>query len=369
MVLRSILALLCLSLLGSALAEPSIRVLLDEHLDALTINMPAAHKGYVNDALRFQALMGLSWPLQAHSGMLWSDGQRIGRSFTLVPAGDEFAIYNGTPYRGGLKFIAVGDTIQVVNVVGLESYLRGVVPSEMPPDWPLEALKAQAVAARTYTLVNLKPDADYDVCATTDCQVYLGASAEHPRSDQAIAETRGLVLTYGNAFARTYYHSDSGGVIASSSEVWGYSAPYLVARSDVAASTPHRQWEYRLDPNTMMSSLRAHGIDVGPVRALRILSYTESGRAHRAEVVGDRGQAVIEGNALRTLLRGWGLKSTRITMRTDLVARGDGWGHGVGMSQYGARTMAQSGHRFEQILAFYYPSTQLQFLPETPPGE
>jgi stage II sporulation protein D len=362
--LRHVLALLCLALLNSALAEPVIRILLAENIATLAIVMPSAHRGYVNDTLRFQTHLGLGWPLQAHSGMLWSDGLRIGRSLTLEPVGDTLVMYGGTPYRGALKLVAVGDTIQVVNILGLESYLRGVVPSEMPPDWPLEALKAQAVAARTYTLANLKPEADYDVCATTDCQVYRGASAEHPRSDQALLETRGLVLTYGNAFARTYYHSDSGGAIASSAEVWGYSAPYLVALSDVATSTPHRQWEYRLDPAMMTTSLRGYGIDVGPVRALRILAYTESGRAQRAEVIGDRGRAAIEGNVLRTLLRGWGLKSTRITMHTDLVARGDGWGHGVGMSQYGARTMAQSGHRFEQILAFYYPSTQLQYLPE-----
>src|SRR5690606_8349135 len=136
-------------------------------------------------------------------------------------------------------------------------YLRGVVPSEMQANWPLEALKAQAIAARSYTLTSLQPDSDYDICATVECQVYRGIAVEHERSDRAVLETAGLVLMHDGAFARTYYHSDSGGVVASSAEVWGESLPYLVAVADISQNTPHRRWEARLDPVRMRASLRA----------------------------------------------------------------------------------------------------------------
>jgi stage II sporulation protein D len=346
---------------GVARAEPTIRVLLGDVTDAVTLRLDGAHRGYVDESFRFEATLGLTWPVSVQGGMLTVDGVRLGRSLRFESASG-IVEYEGASYRGALALVAHDDRLLVLNHVGLESYLRGVVPSEMPAEWPLEALKAQAVAARSYTLANLKPGEPFDVCATTDCQVYRGMRVEHERADEAIALTRGVVLTYGDAFARTYYHSDSGGAVASSREVWGYSAPYLVARADVAARTPHRQWEYRLDAAALTASLRTYGIDVGGVRAVRIVGYSESGRAERAEVIGDRGRATVQGAALRNILRGAGLKSTRITMLGDLVARGDGWGHGVGMSQYGAMTMAASGYGFDQILAFYYPGTLLSGL-------
>ena len=249
-------------------------------------------------------------------------------------------------------------------MVGLESYLRGVVPAEMQANWHLEALKAQAVAARTYTVTSLKPYADYDICATTECQEYRGVAVEHPRSDRAIADTAGQVLTYGGQFARTYYHSDSGGVIASSAEVWNRARPYLVAHTDVEISSPHRRWEKVVDGAEVAASLEQRGKGVGTVLALRILSYSESGRVTSLEVTGSAGSTVLSGTKLTKLLREWGLKSTRFAMAGNLVARGDGWGHGVGMSQYGAKSLAQSGYGYAQILGFYYPGTVLQRLAE-----
>src|SRR5690606_14905545 len=115
-------------------------------------------------------------------------------------------------------------------------------------------------AARSYTLTSLAPSASYDLCATVDCQVYRGVEVEHPRTDTAIAATAGVVVTYGGATARTYYHADSGGMIASSQEVWGSALPYLVARADAPTSTPHRAWVYRLDPAVVGASMEAAGL-------------------------------------------------------------------------------------------------------------
>jgi stage II sporulation protein D len=325
----------------------------------VTIAVQGAHRGFVDGMLRFETPASLNWPVTARGDTLLSGGVVIGRSLTLEPL-EELIQWQDRTYRGGIRLIASEGRVQVINVVDVEDYLRGVVPAEMQASWPLEALKAQAVAARTYTLASLESSADYDLCATVDCQVYRGVEAEHQRSDKALEETDGVVLTFGGSVARTFYHADSGGIVASSAEVWGVTFPYLVAQTDVATTSPHRRWDKQLDPEIVSASLRGNGFDLGIVQRLRVLAYSESGRVRQLEVSGSDGALRLEGRQLRTFLRAWGLKSTRFRMIGALTARGDGWGHGVGMSQYGARSLAQSGYSYSQILSFYYPSTTLQ---------
>ena len=345
-------------LLGSwAQAEPLVRVLLGDGLAEARLVFAGPHRGAV-DGRPFATPFPLTWPISAAEGGLTVDGHPIGRVLELTS--DEDVVWDGRRYRGSLRVLADGDRVRVVNVVDLEAYLRGVVPAEMVPTWPAEALRAQAIAARTYTLAHLDPEAAYDVCATDECQVYRGRGAEHPATDAAVADTAGLVLTYGGTFANTYYHSDSGGVIASSAEVWGRDLPYLQAFQDVAADGPHRRWTARLNPDQIAASLRGLGQDVGVVARMSLLATSTSGRAVRAEFVGSGGRTVLDGQALRSVLRGWGLRSTRFTMTGDLTVRGEGWGHGVGMSQYGARELAVQGYGYAQILGFYYPETTLQ---------
>ena len=348
--------------LSFAQAEVSVRVLLAELSGPVTVAMSGSHRGYQNGVQTFETQSGISWPLSASGNQVIIDGQAVGRSFGVEPTDGTFVSWDGRAYRGKLRFVASGNKLEIINVVGLEAYLRGVVPAEMQASWELEALKAQAVAARTYTVTSLKPYSDYDICATTECQKYRGVEIEHSRSDQAIAETAGQVLTYGGQFARTYYHSDSGGVLASSAEVWNRARPYLVAHTDVEISSPYRRWEQIIDAGEVAASLEERSKGVGEVLALRILSYSESGRVTSLEVTGSAGSTVLSGTNLTKLLREWGLKSTRFAMAGSLVARGDGWGHGVGMSQYGAKSLAQSGYGYAQILGFYYPGTALQRL-------
>jgi stage II sporulation protein D len=350
--------LVVLWLAQTVLAQPLVRVLLTETRSGVHVEFDGPHRGAI-DGRPFATPFPLAWPVEVRGDRLVLDGRDVGRQLDLAPE-EGMLRFDGRRYRGSLRLLAVDGRVLAINVLDLESYLRGVVPAEMQASWPMEALKAQAVAARTYTLVNVDHDAAYDVCATTDCQVYRGAEAEHPRSDAAIAETTGLVLTYDGMFARTYYHSDSGGVIASASEVWGMPIPYLQAFQDVSANGPNRRWDERLDPAVVASSLAAIGQGVGTVRRVRVTALSESGRVARLEVVGDAGSTVLAANLARTQARAWGLRSTRFQMIGDLVARGEGWGHGVGMSQYGARELAAAGHGFAQILGFYYPRTALQ---------
>lgn len=359
--LRGLILLLVFMLATPALAlEPvnrTVRVLLDL-TEALTVGATGPHSGSVDGAPRFRTAADLDWPVTARAGHLYVDGNRIGTRLLLEPDGS-FMRVNGNRYRGSIQLTAQGDQVQVINLVDMESYLRGVVPSEMSASWPMEALKAQAVAARSYTLTSLNSQAEYDLCATVECQVYRGVEVEHARTDNAVFATAGVVVTYGGSTARTYYHADSGGMIASSQEVWGAALPYLVARADAVTSTPHRSWVVTLDSASLTASMNGLGLGVGSVSALRVVRLSESGRVVELQVTGNAGSQVLSGTQLTSLTRSWGLKSTRFTVQSGLTVRGDGWGHGVGMSQYGARALAQSGYDYGRILSYYYPSTSL----------
>ena len=128
------------------------------------------------------------------------------------------------------------------------------------------------------------------------------------------------------------------------------------------ADSPHRAWSARLDPAALSSGLRALGHDIGTATAISVVERTASGRVARLQVQGTAGSAVIGGAQATNLLRGLGLKSTRFTVTGALSVRGDGWGHGVGMSQYGARGLAEAGYGFDDILSWYYPGTDLSRL-------
>jgi stage II sporulation protein D len=362
---RVLLLLLLLLVASSTLAQGMVyvRVLLGEVPGSLSVSMSSGHNVYIDGVQRAFTNLGMNWPVQAINDTLYIDGQPVGKSLTLEPLGGNLMTWDNTYYRGALRLTASGNNFRIINVVDLESYLRGVVAAEMPGSWSLEALKAQAVAARTYVLYSMQPTEDYDICATIDCQKYSGTAKEHPSSDQAVYATAGQVLTYGGAFAKTYFHSDSGGVLASPKEVWGGTADYLVAHNDVDYDTPHRNWEKTLDPSAVANVLAAYGKDVGTPSAMRIISYTASGRVWELEVTGLGGSVSLSGTSLTKMLRDMSLKSTRFSMTGSLSVRGSGFGHGVGMSQYGAKHLAGQGYAYSQILGFYYPGTALQMMP------
>jgi len=358
---RFLVALLVLVLQSMALAEPYIRVLIDELDTAATINMYDAHNAYLDGQIWFSQASGGSRTVQASANQLYFDGQPVGRELMFEPAGQLFP-WGTKEYRGSLRLIAENNTLKVINILDIEDYLQGVIPVEMKADWHLEALKAQAVAARTYVLANISPERTHDVCATQGCQRYDGYSAEHPQSNQAVQATQGVVVMYQGDFAETYYHADSGGTIASSQEVWGNALPYLVAHKDFVHETPHRNWNVTLEPSVLSQSVANLGQNVGQVSVLEVVRVGASGRVIEVQIRGSEGSAVISGKTLRQLLRSWGLKSTYFYMTGNLTVTGNGYGHGVGMSQYGANALAKSGREYTQILGFYYPYTELERL-------
>jgi stage II sporulation protein D len=228
-------------------------------------------------------------------------------------------------YRGTLEIrpAAIGG-VSAIDAVGLEDYLRGVVPGEMPSDWPAEALRAQAVAARTYAIATSKNGDGFDQYADTRSQMYTGIAGERPTTDAAVEATRGEVVVYGGKPIVTYYFSTSGGRTENveNSFLDAEPAPWLVSVDDpYDALSPRHRWIKRM---SLRSAQRRLGSLVrGSLRQIKVLRRGRSPRVVRAEIVGTGGRTRVSGPQLRSKL---GLFDTwaRFTVVTTRAARGDG---------------------------------------------
>lgn len=219
-------------------------------------------------------------------------------------------VVDGVKYKGSLVIERNGSGLNIVNKVDVEEYLKGVLKSEMSPSWPKEALKAQAVLARTYTLASKKHGA-YDICDETHCQVYRGTADESPAITQAVNETKGQILTYGGAPAQTFFFSDSGGMTTSSQSVWGGVVPYLTPKADpVPNDSPNKTWQAKLTMAQIGKKLTAAGAGVGTLKSLRPYKRDKSGRIEQIELKGSAGTKIISGNKFRTAVGATVVKST-----------------------------------------------------------
>ncbi|MNY07282.1 Amidase enhancer precursor [compost metagenome] len=268
----------------------------------------------------------------------------------------------GKTYRGELEVRMGAGALTVVNEVPLEAYLYGVVPAEVIPSWHPEALKAQAVAARTYAVAHLGQFASlgYDLKATVASQVYGGTKLERPSTNKAVDDTRGRILTYLGKPIEAVYSDSSGGFTESCLEVWGKAVPYLQAVPDFDQQSPRYVWETTITPDRFAPALQKLGLSIGELVSIEPLERSYSGRLKRARLTGTAGTAEVGGEKLRFA---FGLRSTffNVARQADgsLAFAGRGWGHGVGMSQWGAKAMADMGYAYDQILAHYYGQTTL----------
>jgi len=328
-----------------------------------------------------------------------------------VPASEGLLVLKERRFRGRLQVRPAGRSLQAINHIALESYLTSVVGSEMPAAWPQAALRAQAVAARTYALSQRRPQAPYDLKATVSSQVYRGVEAETASTRRAVASTRSQVLLQGGRLINAVFHSSSGGTTENSGEIWSRQLPYLVSVPDFDDRNPTRRWEQRFDP----ADLRQAFPEIAGAERIDVLETTSTGRIRRARVIGPRGMLLLKGAELRERL---GLRSTLVAFRFEpsprqalvsaagpiplpvlpaspsrrpfsrplpsgagpgetpaplpaepgaapsLVASGRGFGHGVGMSQWGAYGLALRGHGHDRILRHFYRGVEVR--PYTP---
>lgn len=292
-----------------------------------------------------------------------------GEVLTIRPSGAGELALDGRRYRGALELRHKSGGLTAVNIVPVDDYLRSVVPEEMPTDWPAEALKAQSVAARSFALKSRGRHAaeGYDLCTTTHCQLYKGIASEKTASTAAVRATRGEVLTYGGQPIEALFHTDSGGMTESSEDVWGSHVPYLRAVRDTPLGT--MPWTKTMSIADLEKKLAAKGHNIGRLRAIELSPLavgraakdrTASGRVKAMTVTGTKGTATLSGTAWRSLL---GLKSTLFSAKLtkdSVTFTGFGAGHGLGISQWGAKRLAETGKSYADILHHYYTGVTLQ---------
>ncbi len=326
---------------------------------------------------------------------------------------------NGSEYRGCAEIRRYGESdMTVINILPLEQYLYGVVPCEIEISAHPEALKAQAVAARTYAVRNINKyePLDFNLCNTSSSQVYKGFSCEEPETNKAVDDTRGKLVLYEHKPARVYYFSSSGGRTENCENVWAGNYPYLTSVEDKyeKGNSWNYYWHKEYTSSEIKSDLEAKGYNPGDILGIRITERSDSGRAVRVEVQGSHEDIVFEKEKCRNMFGSLYSQWYNITSDSDVsvagltekstvqlrglkivtskgikdissinsknitvigannnsryvpiiperyVFTGKGWGHAVGMSQEGAKGMAQEGFTYEQILTYYFKGTRVE---------
>ncbi len=330
-------------------------------------------------------------------------------------------------YRGYIElFPSLRGGMDVINVLPLEDYLKGVIRMEISEKWPANAIKSQVIIARTFALYNWNKHKSegFNLCATTHCQLYGGVTHESFITNKAVDDTRGLILTYKGKPIDSVYHSASGGYTEDSEYVWGKYIPYLRAvKSDFEHPTKDINWEFQIDGETLRKKVyKWYKKDIGNVYDIIIDKLSPHGRIYKLSLLGSKGKITLKGTNFRFLLGVGRLKSTffkieklsgkkrvviikkiedepSITQKfqekenwtmEELIAllkedmnqehkktkivkeekeidngkniflfKGRGLGHGVGLSQWGAKALAEMGYNYKDILKYYYHNVKL----------
>ena len=298
---------------------------------------------------------------------LLANAQPVGPIWHFEANGADSVVRAGSyRVRGSLEVRRVPRGLQVVNRVALEAYVAGTLGREIPAGWEREMFKAQAVVARTYALNQRtrRSRRSFHLAADTSGQVYGGVDAETPVVLAAVRATRGQYLSYNGDPILAVYHSASGGRTASAQEVWGQALPYLVSIPvEGEEDSPDAYWRASVSRTTLGRAVASLGIRVGSIRELRVEERSPSGRAQRLRVSDGEVSREFDAGGLRSALGELVIRSTLFEIRTDgdrFVFVGAGHGHGVGMSQWGGQAMAKKGADYREILAAFYPGTELR---------
>lgn len=273
---------------------------------------------------------------------------------------------NGKGYRGALEVVPAEKGLLVVNEILLEDYLVGLINCEISSQWPIEAVKAQVVVARSFALFQkqARKKLPYHLESTVYDQVYEGCDIEDSRAARAVEETRGEVLTYNGSIIQAFFHSSCGGHTEASENVWAMHLPYLRGvECTYCMTSPSVLWEQAIPRKKLESLLRSAGVKVSGLRDVRPKSRNRSGRIELLELIaGDGSVSTIPAVAFRKLV-GFGIiRSTAFEVKNiddDFVFIGLGYGHGVGLCQWGAKQRAEDGFTFTEILSYYYPGTRV----------
>lgn len=354
----------------AAEAGPSVRILLLERAASVRVTVQGPCRvSSLSKPLPPTVMKAVRWQEVRPS----PQGLQVGRTafatdrLRLAPTESPTITVNGVKRRGALLMTRRADgQLLVTNEVPLEDYLKGVVPREVDARWPMETLKAQAIVARTFTLRQVADRAghDFDVTPTWP-QLSGGLSDERPRATEAVQATRGLVLTTGSHPLLTYYHTVCGGRTEDAEAVWpAVRSPSLRSvECPYCRGAPRFHWLLVVSDETLTTALAPHGVPRGLVTDIQLGPRNRSGRVATMTVVSaDGATTTIPVLQVRAALGPNRWRSTHFTVRPDdgrWVVEGFGWGHGVGLCQWGAARLGQRKWTAPAILEFYYPGAEL----------
>jgi stage II sporulation protein D len=358
----------CLVIARPASAEEEVRILIGETDGSFSVS--GVHLA-VFDADSGDRLYAWSERGSAEVGLesrtlvVRSKSGRVAKAKHLVFEADEAVSVDRGIYFGRIEARIRERSILVINRLPLETYLLGIVGSEMSPEWPIEALKAQAVAARTYAMQRRMAmraaDKPYDLSSTVLSQVYKGAERIRPSVVTAVAETRGEVLAFRRRLAEALFHSTCGGRTVSAGDAFGRDVPYLKPQSCAwcRGSSRHR-WTITMPVSEMSKRLeRAHLVKGS------ISGFDRDVETSAVQVMAGRKSQRLSPKKVREAVGFSDLYSSRFTAETrgkTIHIHGRGFGHGVGMCQWGAKGMADAGRTYGEILQHYYRSVAIRRL-------
>ena len=301
--------------------------------------------------------------IKRNGDWIWVNGRSF-RSLRFSAPGS--LQVNGKGYRGVIEVSAKDKGLQVVNELPLEQYLIGLINCEISSQWPIESIKTQAVIARSYAFYQMQSrrNAPYHLESSVMDQVYDGSDAEDSRAARGVEETAGEVLAFDGRVIQAFYHSNCGGHTEAAENVWGYPVSYLqgVACKYCAAAGAAR-WEYSVGLKKLEAQLKSGGIQVTGLRDIKPGRRNSSGRLAEVLLLSAKGTEAVSAVTFRKAVGYSIVKSTNFDIRTagdDAFFSGAGYGHGVGLCQWGSKQRAEDGFNYEEILAYYYPGTQLR---------
>jgi len=286
----------------------------------------------------------------------------------LIKSDDPDAIIiNGRAFRGNIQFIKKDNLhLLVVNHIELEDYIKGILYHEASHYWPMEALKAQATVCRAYAVYEMQENKlkDYDVTSDIYSQVYGGRTSERYRTNRAVNETKGQILTYRDKVFPSYFHATCGGRTEDASMLWDINiAPLKGVFCDFCKISPHFRWHCVLNLKEIEEKLAKAGHKINNIKDIIILDKDNSGRIRDLKITSLGKDLKVRAKDFRNVIGPNIIRSTNFQVKVmdeDAVFEGFGWGHGVGLCQWGAYFMAKTGYNAEQILKYYYPQSDVK---------
>jgi len=298
-------------------------------------------------------------------GKVKLDGSDVMASAFRIKAGSGILKYAGRSHRGYLTILAGSNGITVVSHMPLESYLAGVVNGEIDSSWPMDAVKAQVVAARSYALYHMNAQAlYYDLKTDVTSQIYAGFDSEDERTREAVKSTRGQVLYRDEELIQTFFHSSCGGNTTSAREVWGMAQP---AQEGVycgeCEEAPYARWNLSLEAGEIIGVVKALIPGVDEVNSLGVHRRARDGRVQTLFAETGKGRVLMDAGEFRKEMGYRRLPSTSFSLGKSgdrIILTGQGYGHGVGLCQWGARGSALRGMNYKQILRKYYVGAEIR---------